>query len=61
VQGLTNKESASQLNLSEFTVRNHLYCMMEQVDAGRRHQAVETVRAQLDEPAYYFELKLKHV
>jgi DNA-binding NarL/FixJ family response regulator len=48
-QGLTNKEIASQLNLSEFTVKNHLYRIMKQVDAGTRYEAVETVRAQLDE------------
>src|SRR5258705_5406198 len=32
-QGLTNKEIASQLNLSEFTVKNHLHRIMKQVDA----------------------------
>jgi len=48
-QGLTNKEIASQLNLSEFTVKNHLYRIMKQVDADTRYEAVETVRAQLDE------------
>jgi DNA-binding NarL/FixJ family response regulator len=48
-QGLTNKEIASQLNPSEFTVKNHLYRTMKQVDAGTRYEAVETVRAQLDE------------
>jgi DNA-binding NarL/FixJ family response regulator len=48
-QGMTNKEIASQLNLSEFTVKNHLYRIMKQVDAGSRYEAVETVRAQLDQ------------
>jgi DNA-binding NarL/FixJ family response regulator len=48
-QGLTNKEIASQLNLSEFTVKNHLDRIMKQVDAGTRYEAVEPVRAQLDE------------
>jgi DNA-binding NarL/FixJ family response regulator len=47
-QGLTNKEIASQLNLSEFTVKNHIYRIMKQVDAESRHEVVETVRAQLD-------------
>ncbi len=42
-------EIASQLNLSEFTVKNHLYRIMKQVDAGTRYEAVDTVRAQLDE------------
>jgi len=48
-QGLTNKEIASQLNLSEFTVKNHLYRIIKQVDAGTRYEAVEIVRAQLNE------------
>jgi DNA-binding NarL/FixJ family response regulator len=48
-QGLTNKEIASQLNLSEFNVKDHLYRIMKEVDAGTRYEAVETVRAQLDE------------
>src|SRR5215471_14764473 len=33
-KGLTNKEIASQLNLSEFTVRNHIHRILKQVDAG---------------------------
>jgi len=44
-KGLTNKEIASHLNLSEFTVRNHLHRILEQVDAGVRSEAVETIRA----------------
>ncbi len=44
-KGLTNKEIASQLNLSEFTVRNHIHRILKQVDAGSRSEAVETVRA----------------
>ena len=47
--GLTNQEIAAQLNLSEFTVKNHVYRIMKQVDAGTRYEVVETVRAQLDE------------
>ena len=46
--GLTDQEIAAQLNLSEFTVKNHLYRIMKQVDAGTRYEVVETVRAQLD-------------
>jgi DNA-binding NarL/FixJ family response regulator len=46
-QGVTNKEIASQLNLSEFTVKNHLCRIMKQVDAETRYEAVESVRAQL--------------
>jgi DNA-binding NarL/FixJ family response regulator len=44
-RGLTNKEIASHLNLSEFTVRNHIHRILKQVDAGSRSQAVETIRA----------------
>jgi DNA-binding NarL/FixJ family response regulator len=44
-KGLTNKEIASSLNLSEFTVRNHIHRILKQVDAGSRSEAVETIRA----------------
>jgi|SRR3984957_999231 DNA-binding NarL/FixJ family response regulator len=44
-KGLTNKEIASHLNLSEFTVRNHIHRILKQVDAESRSQAVETIRA----------------
>ncbi len=43
--GLSNKEIASRLNLSEFTVRNHIHRILKQVDAGSRSEAVETIRA----------------
>jgi two-component system, NarL family, nitrate/nitrite response regulator NarL len=44
-KGLTNKEIASHLNLSEFTVRNHIHRILKQVDAGSRSEAVQTIRA----------------
>src|SRR5215470_3534334 len=44
-RGLTNKEIASALNLSEFTVKNHLHRIMKQVDAESRHEAVASARA----------------
>jgi len=44
-KGLTNKEIASHLNLSEFTVRNHIHRILKQVDAESRGEAVETIRA----------------
>lgn len=44
-KGLTNKEIASRLNLSQFTVRNHIHRILKQVDAGSRSEAVETIRA----------------
>jgi DNA-binding NarL/FixJ family response regulator len=44
-RGLTNKEIAANLNLSEFTVKNHLRRIMRQVDADDRHHAVDVIRA----------------
>src|SRR5712692_6335465 len=44
-KGLTNKEITSHLNLSEFTVRNHIHRILKQVDAGSRGEAVEAIRA----------------
>lgn len=44
-KGLTNKEIASRLNLSAFTVRNHIHRILKQVAAESRSQAVETIRA----------------
>ena len=42
-KGLTNKEIASRLNLSEYTVKNHVHRIMKQVDAESRTQAVDTI------------------
>jgi two-component system NarL family response regulator len=44
-RGLTNKEIASQLNLSEFTIKNHLHRIMKQVEAKSRHEMVRGARA----------------
>lgn len=44
-RGLTNKEIAANLNLSEFTVKNHLSRIMKEVDADDRHEAVDATRA----------------
>ena len=44
-KGLTNKEIASRLNLSEFTVRNHIHRILKQLDAETRSEAVDVVRA----------------
>lgn len=44
-QGLTNKEIASRLNLSEFTVRNHIHRILKQLDAETRSEAVNVARA----------------
>jgi DNA-binding NarL/FixJ family response regulator len=43
--GLSNKEIATTLNLSQFTVKNHLRRVMRQVEATNRYDAVELMRA----------------
>lgn len=43
--GLTNKEIASQLNLSEQTVKNHVHRMLRKLGATDRLAAVELCRA----------------
>jgi DNA-binding NarL/FixJ family response regulator len=42
--GLSNKEIAASLNLSEFTVKNHIYRVMKQVDAPNRREAANLIR-----------------
>jgi DNA-binding NarL/FixJ family response regulator len=42
---MSNKEIAANLNLSEFTVKNHMRRIMKQVDAEDRYEAVAVVRA----------------
>ncbi|HEY2546331.1 MAG TPA: response regulator transcription factor [Candidatus Acidoferrum sp.] len=44
-KGMTNKEIAANLNLSEFTVKNHISRIMKQVDANDRHHVVRMIRA----------------
>lgn len=43
-EGLTNKEIAASLNLSQFTVKNHIRRVMRRVEASSRHDAVEVIR-----------------
>ena len=43
-QGLTNKEIASRLNLSEQTVKNHVHRMLQKVGADDRLSVVEMVK-----------------
>jgi two-component system, NarL family, nitrate/nitrite response regulator NarL len=42
-RGMTNKEIAANLNLSEFTVKNHVHRIMRQLNADSRYAAVQTV------------------
>jgi DNA-binding NarL/FixJ family response regulator len=44
-KGLTNKEIAFRLNLSEFTIKNHIHRIMKQVEAESRSEAVQAARA----------------
>jgi DNA-binding NarL/FixJ family response regulator len=44
-KGMTNKEIATKLNLSEFTVKNHIRRILKQVDAEDRQEAVNVIRA----------------
>jgi len=43
-RGCTNKEIASELNISEQTVKNHIHRMLRKVGVRNRLQAVETFR-----------------
>lgn len=43
-QGLTNKEIATQLNLSEQTVKNHIHRILQRMGAMNRFAAVEIAR-----------------
>ena len=43
-EGLTNKEMASRLNLSEQTVKNHVHRMLRKVGAPDRLSIVEVCR-----------------
>ena len=44
-RGMTNKEIATQLNLSEFTVRNHVHRILKKAAVRRRRDAVDAVGA----------------
>lgn len=42
-RGLTNKEIAESMRLSEFTVKNHVHRIMRRLNAQSRYAAVQTV------------------
>jgi DNA-binding NarL/FixJ family response regulator len=44
-QGMSNKEIATNLHLSECTVKNHVYRIMKHVEADSRQDAVDLVRS----------------
>jgi len=44
-QGMTNKEIATNLHLSEFTIKNHIHRVMKSLEVGSRHTAVEMLKA----------------
>jgi DNA-binding NarL/FixJ family response regulator len=43
-KGMTNKQIATSLQVSPFTVRNHIRRVMVQLQAESRHQAVDVIR-----------------
>lgn len=43
-KGLTNKEIAEELHLSEYRVKNHMSRILKQLDAESRSEAAETLR-----------------
>ncbi len=43
-KGMTNKEIAASLRLSEFTVKNHIRRIMAHLQADSRHAAVDAIR-----------------
>ena len=45
-RGLTNKEIASQLNLSEQTIKNHIHRLLRRMGANDRSEAVEIALAE---------------
>lgn len=47
-KGLTNKEIAAHLNLSEFTVRNHIHRILKLVDVHTRREAVSVVLSRVN-------------
>lgn len=44
-KGMSNKAIAAALNLSEYTVKNHMYRIMKLLEADSRHEAVDLIRA----------------
>jgi DNA-binding NarL/FixJ family response regulator len=48
--GLTTKEIAANLNLSQFTVKNHMYRIMKHMDVRSRYEVVDLVRANVFSP-----------
>ena len=43
-KGMTNKEIAARLQLSQFTVKNHIHRVMTHLQTDSRHKAVDVIR-----------------
>jgi two-component system NarL family response regulator len=43
-EGMTNKEIATNLHLSEFTIKNHIHRVMKSLEVGSRHTAVDMLK-----------------
>lgn len=54
-QGLTNKEIANQLHLSEQTVKNHIHRMMKKLQSTSRLEVCKAWRRQSASPGYSIE------
>jgi DNA-binding NarL/FixJ family response regulator len=44
-RGLSTKEIAANLHLSQFTMKNHIHRIMKQLDVQSRYEAVDLIRA----------------
>jgi len=47
VQGKTNKQIAAQLNISDFTVRDHVSALLRKKDASSRMELIAVYHAEL--------------
>jgi DNA-binding NarL/FixJ family response regulator len=43
-KGVTNKEIATNLHLSEFTIKNHIHRVMKSLEVDSRYAAVDVIR-----------------
>jgi len=60
-EGLTNRETAAQLNLSEHTVKNYMFRIFDKLGVSSRVELVLYVASQTPRRASYFEAKSESV
>ena len=56
-EGLTNREAAAQLNLSEHTVKNYMFRIFDKLGVSSRVELVLYVASQMPSRATYTEAK----